>query len=148
MGIIRMAKVKKMSISELQQIYPGPFNANNNNDLSLKDRRKLNIVMLKDQYNYYLTRYMNAYDQYLAYKSPYYGNNQSKANKLKPIVLQLNNTLLKLANNLKNSVNFTKSQVYNRNENIRNQNDKIALNYENQKVLNKVIKEKNLNNDS
>ena len=130
-----------MSIRALTKSYPYSTK-NDYNNMSFKEKRVLNEKILKDQYNYYLTRYINAYDQYLMYKSPYYGNNRNKALKLRPIVLQLNNKLIELANSINNDIkdgNQILQQKYNE---IYKQNKNITLNYKNQKVLNDVIMEK------
>lgn len=138
--------VKKMSLTELQKPYPGPFSVKNDN-LSLNEKRKHNIDILKDQYNYYLTRYMNAYDQYLSYKSPHLYNKPNLANRFKPVVFNLNNKLIELANSLNNNITQTHSGYKIRTNSILNQNEQITKNYENQLVLNKVIKDK-MNNNS
>ena len=139
--------VKKMSLKELQKPYPGPFSIKNNN-LSLTEKKQNNIKMLKDQYNYYLTRYMNAYDQYLAYKSPHFYNKPELANKFKPVVFTLNNKLIDIANTLNQNVEQTYDEHNVRRDSILNQNDQIAQNHQNQIVLNKVIKDKNMNNSA
>lgn len=139
--------VKKMSLKELQKPYPGPFSINNDK-LSLVEKRQNNIKMLKDQYNYYLTRYMNAYDQYLAYKSPYFYNKPYIANRYKPVVFNLNNKLIDIANSLNENVTQVQGNHKLRNDTILVQNDQISKNYENQMVLNKVIKDKMMNNSA
>merc|ERR1711981_1493411 len=94
-----MPNNKYLTIKELSLPYPYST-YNNYENMSFREKRILNQKILKDQYNYYLTRYMNAYDQYLMYNSPYYGNNQSMALRLRPIVLLLNNKLLEIANSI------------------------------------------------
>jgi len=136
-----------MSLQELQKPYPGPFSIKNNN-LSLTEKKQNNIKMLKDQYNYYLTRYMNAYDQYLAYQSPHFYNKPQLANKFKPVVFNLNNKLIDIANTLNKNVESTYNSHKTRSRSILNQNDQISQNYQNQVVLNKVIKDKMINNSA
>lgn len=136
-----------MSLQELQKPYPGPFSIKNNN-LSLTEKKQNNIKMLKDQYNYYLTRYMNAYDQYLSYQSPHFYNKPRLANKFKPVVFTLNNKLIDIANTLNKNVESTYGSHKTRSQSILNQNDQITQNYQNQVVLNKVIKDKMMNNSA
>ena len=136
-----MKKNRNMSISELIKPYPYPID-NQQDNMTYRIKRKIDKDLLQNQYNYYLKRYMNAYNQYLMYNSPYYGNNKSKATELKPIVLKLNNIIKDIAKNIELNVKTNQKELIKRKQIIDSQNNDIAVNYRNLDVLNTVIKNK------